>query len=842
MTFVFPLLLGGLALAGVPVLLHLIARHKPRTLIFPALRFLVQKQKSNTRKMQLRHFVLLALRMLLIAALCLALARPRLFHESLSLSRESPLAVVLLFDTSASMEYKTGDATRLDEAKKRALQLLDQLPDGCRILVIDSGDDAARASDEWAVTQEKARKRIHALKIRPANTPVSRALERAFTQLDELARRKDDEQSAKMPRLLCILSDRTRACWDGGDLPRLTDAADRLSPTLEGIQQARALTATLQKQVEQLATSGKSFSDTAFLDALAKWQDETRGLTPDSLPAKDSLLQTVRAARRTGRDLFTQLEKEAAADTLKDTRQTLANWLRAQAGARTLWLDVGVDQPIDLALAQLDLPRDGLGRSRTLFTDGEKIPVRAVIEAIGKDLQNTLVWQLGTHQHSQPFEVKAGQKLTLVHEIDLSVLKLPAGPHSLEARFETSTDALPFNNQRFATFSVAEKQRVLVLADDPAKAKGWTWALEDVGFASEAKAPGAKIAWNDYQAVYLVGVAQPDDKLWQTLAEYVKQGGGLAVVPAGDDLLPDAYASPAAQALMPAAFVAKVSSKQAVGTAWNWQPSGIYQHPMMRPFQKWRDDGRTDFFLLPRGALHYWEVKPAPKQAEVLVAYDDEAGRPAVIERLFDPKLKMRGKVILFTTPLDERKPAWNNYDATITSFQYALALQSGRYLCGDRESQPLNFTLGQDTPTVPAPRGTKHTRFTLVGPDLLENVTVGDKTQLDFKELSAPGNYVLQGNLPNQERGDTLARFSLNVPGEESDLSRAPLAEIEPLLGKDAVRAVRQAVDLADALQGQWSEPVELYPLLMVVLLLALALENLLANKFYRQQGEAAK
>ncbi len=842
MTFVFPLLLGGLVLAGVPVLLHLIARHKPRTLIFPALRFLVQKQRSNTRKMQLRHFVLLALRMLLIAALCLALARPRLFHESLSLSRESPLAVVLLFDTSASMEYRTGDVSRLDEAKKRASELLDQLPDGCRILVLDSGDDAARASDEWAVTQEKARKRIHALKIRPANAPMSRALDRALALLDEFARRKDDEQAAKMPRLLCVFSDRTRACWDGGDLPRLTEAADRLPPTVDGVQQARTMTASLQKQVEQLAATGKSLGEAAFLDALAKWQDETRGLSPDALPPKDALLQAVLAVRRTGRDLSVRLEKETDADSVKEVRKTLADWLRAQAGARMLWLDVGVDQPIDLALAQLDLPRDGLGRSRTLFTDGEKIPVRAVIEAVGKDLQNTLVWQLGTHQHSQPFEVKSGQKLTLVHELDLTMLKLPAGPHSLEARFETSTDALPFNNQRFATFNVAEKQRVLVLADDPAKAKGWTWALEDVGFASEAKAPGAKIAWNDYQAVHLVGVAQPDDKLWQTLAEYVKQGGGLAVVPAGDDLRIDKYASPAAQALMPAVFTTKVSSKQAVGAAWNWQPSAIYQHPMMRPFQRWRDDGRTDFFLLPRGALHYWEAKPAPKQAEVLVAYDDEVGRPAIIERLFDPKLKMRGKVILFTTPLDERKPAWNNYDAKITSFQYALALQSGRYLCGDRESQPVNFTLGQDTPSLPAPRGTKHVRFTLVGPDLLENVTVGDKTQLDFKELLVPGNFVLQGSLPDKERGEPLFRFSLNVPSEESDLSRVPLTEIEPLFGKDAVRAVRQGSDMQEALQGQWSEPVELYPVLMVVLLLALALENLLANKFYRQQGEAAK
>ena len=78
MTFVFPILLGGLALAGVPVLLHLIVRQKPKRLPFPAFRFLTQQHRTNTRKMRLRHLLLLALRVFLLAAMCLVLARPRL--------------------------------------------------------------------------------------------------------------------------------------------------------------------------------------------------------------------------------------------------------------------------------------------------------------------------------------------------------------------------------------------------------------------------------------------------------------------------------------------------------------------------------------------------------------------------------------------------------------------------------------------------------------------------------------------------------------------------------------------------------------------------------------------
>src|SRR5438046_273430 len=123
MTFVHPLLLAGLVLIGVPILLHLIMRQKPKHLLFPALRFLVQKYRLNQRKLQLRHLLLLLLRMLLIAAICLALARPKIFSDRLLLGGGQPVAAVLVIDTSMSMEYTISSKTRLDEAKQRALEV-----------------------------------------------------------------------------------------------------------------------------------------------------------------------------------------------------------------------------------------------------------------------------------------------------------------------------------------------------------------------------------------------------------------------------------------------------------------------------------------------------------------------------------------------------------------------------------------------------------------------------------------------------------------------------------------------------------------------------------------------
>src|SRR5689334_22954124 len=137
MNFVFPLFLGGLVLAGLPVLLHFLIRDKPRTLAFPAFQFLMQRQRTNTRKLRLRHLLLMLLRVCLLALLCLALARPRLFSglaDSSRLGQDGPITLLLVFDTSPSMEYKVNEVTRLDLAKKRSLELMDRLPDGCRVL------------------------------------------------------------------------------------------------------------------------------------------------------------------------------------------------------------------------------------------------------------------------------------------------------------------------------------------------------------------------------------------------------------------------------------------------------------------------------------------------------------------------------------------------------------------------------------------------------------------------------------------------------------------------------------------------------------------------------------
>src|SRR5262245_42158247 len=130
LAFLSPLVLLGALLIAVPVIIHLVMRKKPKLLMFPALELLQQKRKTNLRKLRLRHLLLLLRRILLVGLAALALARPLATNLPGALAVGSPLGVVLVFDTSASMDYKIEGKSRLDQAKDQALAYIKSLPSG----------------------------------------------------------------------------------------------------------------------------------------------------------------------------------------------------------------------------------------------------------------------------------------------------------------------------------------------------------------------------------------------------------------------------------------------------------------------------------------------------------------------------------------------------------------------------------------------------------------------------------------------------------------------------------------------------------------------------------------
>jgi hypothetical protein len=368
-----------------------------------------------------------------------------------------------------------------------------------------------------------------------------------------------------------------------------------------------------------------------------------------------------------------------------------------------------------------------------------------------------------------------------------------------------------------------------------------------LGFAVDTKAPRELAAINPltYQAVYLFQVPAPDETVWSTLLGIVRQGIGLGIVLGGEETKTEFYKGPAAQLVMPGRLEFVKQGKddgKTPGAIWNLEDDNVFQHPFMSPFRAWKEN---DVVKNPSEAFSFWAVEPHDKEALVIVSYKDgdkngkERKMPAIVERILAAKTGKPGRILLFTTPLDVRRPRWNNYLESKSSMYVVLAGLATNYLAGDTEAPKLNFIAGQEEPMVALPLAARFPSYTLSGPDQPENQIAAPEKQgeLKLRQAEAPGNYLVKGWANDVEANKpVVAAFSVNVPAEESDLTRVPVGEIESLLGPGAVIPADRKANLHELFQDHWSEPLELFPLLMVIVLVILAVENLLANKFYRR------
>ena len=120
MSFLNPLFfIGSLALA-VPILIHLVRRDKSEIVRFSSLMFLLRIPRKTIRQQKLRNLLLMALRLLLLALLIGAFARPYLVESNAAVTPDSQSrGLVLLLDNSYSMTYGTSFQRMQSEARDR---------------------------------------------------------------------------------------------------------------------------------------------------------------------------------------------------------------------------------------------------------------------------------------------------------------------------------------------------------------------------------------------------------------------------------------------------------------------------------------------------------------------------------------------------------------------------------------------------------------------------------------------------------------------------------------------------------------------------------------------------
>ena len=151
MEFVHPERLWLLFLVLIPILIHLFHFRKRKTLFFSSLRFIqyLEKQEQSARK--LKHYLILAARILAISSLILAFANP--FIPTANNQKSGKNAVIIYLDNSFSMTALGAEGTLLSEARELAKRVLTQIKPNTNVLICSNH---LNSQEQFFVTKAEA--------------------------------------------------------------------------------------------------------------------------------------------------------------------------------------------------------------------------------------------------------------------------------------------------------------------------------------------------------------------------------------------------------------------------------------------------------------------------------------------------------------------------------------------------------------------------------------------------------------------------------------------------------------------------------------------------------------
>lgn len=141
--------LGWLAAAAAPILIHLWMRHTHRETRWAAMEFLREAIKRNARRLKLQQWLLLAVRTLALLLLVLAAAKPYLSSWNL-LTGTPRTHHLLVLDASMSMQLDSGGESVFSRAKRLAQNIVDEAPTG-DLFSLHVLDDSQQDAESGAI-------------------------------------------------------------------------------------------------------------------------------------------------------------------------------------------------------------------------------------------------------------------------------------------------------------------------------------------------------------------------------------------------------------------------------------------------------------------------------------------------------------------------------------------------------------------------------------------------------------------------------------------------------------------------------------------------------------------
>jgi hypothetical protein len=522
----------------------------------------------------------------------------------------------------------------------------------------------------------------------------------------------------------------------------------------------------------------------------------------------------------------------ASAAWATDVPDHFARLFAEVPGLAVYVIDVGVLEPRDLSLAEIQLSGQVLARHAPLHVVSE-------LESLGMNGEATV--EMYVSDDAGQMQKRSEQSITYTagssNTLDFSVSGLDVGTHQGYVRI-VGEDSLTIDNTRYFTVEVKTPWRVLVAAAAPADyhAGNFVEALapEDFRRSGHARyecevidfAELGRKSLDAYAAVCLLDPPPLAESTWRQMGDYVRAGGGVGIfLGANVEQQFVAFNTEAAQELLPGPleFIARFPE----GT--NYLSSKNDQHPVLAKFRARRGSVPWEDFPVYR----FWQFEHL--QDGVGTAVSLAGGQPALLDRPVG-----KGRVLTLTTPVSElaevpESDRWNQLWGVGAWPFFTLTNEMMFYLLGASDEK-LNYAAGEAAVLYidPEKRFPTYLVSTPDGESLRQapnqqNAIVVTATQM-------PGNYRVRagGDRDGVNRG-----FSVNLAPEVSQLARVDETQLARVFGEQTFHVARsqEQIDRHVSLDRVGRE---LFPLLIALVAIVLGCEHVLSNRFYREAKES--
>src|SRR5688572_3978375 len=214
MNFLNPWALGlGAAAVALPIVIHILTRPRPVRLPLSTIRFVRQAVQQKRARYKLRDLLILAMRVLAVALLAWAFARPLTSDVPLiAATAPGTTARVVVIDQSQSMAAVTGGASSFERARPVAAKYL-AYQNGLQANLVLAAARARPVFQQLSVNVGAMRDELSGAKVRPERLDVQAAVNAAAEMLSKVP---DDTR-----RELVVVSDFQRSNWATADFSPL---------------------------------------------------------------------------------------------------------------------------------------------------------------------------------------------------------------------------------------------------------------------------------------------------------------------------------------------------------------------------------------------------------------------------------------------------------------------------------------------------------------------------------------------------------------------------------------------------------------------------------------------